>query len=171
MATRKDKKGASSKSRGTGAKRNAALKAKKTSSKKKKTVSAARRPAGLAKTNKTITAAFSTQVDRVPLNQNQCRVWRRGEFSQRVRDAVADWAGRAVSGTDRLGNLVPTWDEGEQGKLVQQVNSHKVFAPPFPDRQMLEPTQLLSASTTVTQWEEVVWRHQFPLTECFAFPV
>jgi hypothetical protein len=108
------------------------------------------------------------------LTSSQCIVWRHGEFSQRVRRAVAEWAQEPVSSilpTNTLGELAKgtPWNTGQQSRLVQAVNSNEVFAPPFPDTHMLPPSALLPASTTVAQWEKVVWRQQDPETPCFPF--
>ena len=108
------------------------------------------------------------------LTPNQCIVRRQGEFRKRVREAVADWAKETPSSvlpTNTLGELAKgtPWNIGQQARLVQTVNAHDVFAPPFPETRMLPPSQLLPASTTVAQWERVVWRHQNPETPCFPF--
>lgn len=108
------------------------------------------------------------------LTSSQCIVWRQGEFRKRVREAVADWAQEPPSSvlpTNTLGELAKgtPWNTGQQARLVQTVNAHDVFAPPFPETSMVPPSQLLPASTTVAQWERVVWRHQNPETPCFPF--
>jgi hypothetical protein len=108
------------------------------------------------------------------LTSSQCIVWRFGEFRQRVTQAVAEWAqvsASSISSSDTLGALAKggPWNEGQQGQLVNSVNANRVFEPPFPGRVMNPPSQLVPASTTVLQWEGVVWRHQNPLTPCFAF--
>jgi hypothetical protein len=104
----------------------------------------------------------------------QCIVWRTGEFHERVRRAVAEWAQEPASSilpTNTLGELAKgtPWNIGQQARLVQAVNANQIFAPPFSDTHMAPPTQLLPASTTVEQWEKVVWRQQTPLTPCFPF--
>lgn len=108
------------------------------------------------------------------LSSSQCIVWRRGEFSQRVRKAVAEWAQEPVSSilpTNTVGELAKgtPWNIGQQARLVQAVNANDVFAPPFPGTNMLPPSLLLPASTTAAQWEKVVWRQQDPETPCFPF--
>jgi hypothetical protein len=106
------------------------------------------------------------------LSSSQCIVWRLGEFRARVRQAVADWAQEeAVAPTNTLSELAKgtPWNTGQMAQLVQSVNVHKVFEPPFPGRVMQPPSQLVPGSTTVLQWEAIVWRHQDPLTPCFAF--
>ena len=111
---------------------------------------------------------------RAQMTSSQCIVWRQGEFRKRVREAVADWAQEppaSVLPTNTLGELAKgtPWNTGQQVRLVQRVNAHDVFAPPFPESSMMAPSQLLPASTTVAQWERVVWRHQNPETPCFPF--
>jgi hypothetical protein len=108
------------------------------------------------------------------VNAGQCIVWRQGEFRKRVREAVADWAQEpplSILPTNTLGELAKgtPWNTGQQARLVQTVKAHHVFAPPFPGTTMLAPSQLLPASTTVLQWERIVWRHQNPQTPCFPF--
>lgn len=108
------------------------------------------------------------------LSSSQCIVWRLGEFRQRVRQAVAEWAqesASSISASDTLGALakVTPWNIGQQGQLVSSVNANKVFEPPFPGTVMTPPSQLVPPSTTVLQWEAIVWRHQNPLTPCFPF--
>lgn len=106
------------------------------------------------------------------LSSSQCIIWRLGEFRQRVRQAVANWAEESsVSASDTLGALAKgtPWNTGQQGQLVSSVNAQKVFEPPFPGTVMSAPSQLVPASTTVLQWESIVWRHQNPLTPCFPF--
>lgn len=106
------------------------------------------------------------------LSSSQCIIWRLGEFRQRVRQAVASWAGvSSVAASDTLGALAQggPWNTGQQGQLVNSVNARKVFEPPFPGTVMNPPSQLVPASTTVLQWESIVWRHQNPLTPCFPF--
>ena len=108
------------------------------------------------------------------VSSSQCIVWRLGEFRQRVRRAVAAWAQEAVSGispSNTLSELAKgtPWNTGQMAQLVQSVNAHRVFEPPFPGVVMAPPSQLVPGSTTVLQWEAIVWRHQNPLTPCFPF--
>lgn len=108
------------------------------------------------------------------LTSSECIVWRLGEFRQRVRQAVAQWANASassISASDTLGALAPNgqWNIGAQGQLVSSVNANNVFAPPFPGTVMNPPSQLVPPSTTVLQWDAIVWRHQNPLTPCFPF--
>jgi subtilisin family serine protease len=112
-----------------------------------------------------------TEPTLIDMSPEQCIAWRLGEFHQRVRRAVADWAGVAAQNVlpdTQLGQLRP-WNLGSQGNLVQSVNVHEVFAPPFPNTRMLPLSQLLSPATTVAQWEKVVWQRQFPVTPCLPF--
>jgi hypothetical protein len=113
-------------------------------------------------------------LQRAELTASQCVVWRQGEFRKRVREAVAAWAQEpppSILPTNTLGELAKgtPWNTGQQSRLVQAVNIRAVFAPPFPETSMVPPSQLLPASTTVAQWERVVWRHQEPETPCFPF--
>jgi hypothetical protein len=108
------------------------------------------------------------------LTSSECIVWRLGEFRQRVRQAVAQWAqesASSISPSDTLGALAKggPWNTGQQGQLVNSVNANQVFEPPFPGTVMNPPSQLVPASTTVLQWESIVWRHQNPQTPCFPF--
>lgn len=108
------------------------------------------------------------------LTSSQCIVWRLGEFRQRVRRAVAQWAQESTSSilpTNTLSELAKgtPWNTGQMARLVQSVNDNRVFEPPFPGTVMQPPSQLVPGSTTVLQWEAIVWRHQDPLTPCFPF--
>jgi len=119
-------------------------------------------------------ASVDAELVNAELTSNQCIVWRQGEFRKRVREAVADWAQEPASSvlpTNTLGELAKgtPWNTGQQVRLVQTINAHDVFAPPFPGTSMVSPSQLLPASTTVAQWERVVWRYQNPETPCFPF--
>lgn len=106
---------------------------------------------------------------------NECLIWRDSSFNPRVVLAVAEWAQEEPSSialTDTLGSLakgVP-WEEGpgQQARLVQAVNLPQidVFAP-FPGRRMDAPSTQFPASTTVAQWQRIVWQHQTPRTTCF----
>ena len=121
-----------------------------------------------------LAASANEALVMAEVNSGQCIVWRQGEFRKRVREAVADWAQEpplSVLPTNTLGELAKgtSWNTGQQARLVQTVNAHDVFAPPFPATSMLPPSQLLQGSTTVAQWERVVWRHQNPETPCFPF--
>jgi hypothetical protein len=118
-----------------------------------------------------ILPSAETTPTLMDMSPEQCIVWRLGEFHQRVRRAVADWAGVAAQNVlphTQLGQLMP-WNLGSQGNLVQSVNVHEVFAPAFPNTHMLPLSQLLSPATTVAQWEKLVWQRQFPPTPCLPF--
>lgn len=121
-----------------------------------------------------LAASVDAALVTAELTANQCIVWRQGEFRKRVREAVADWAQESPSSvlpTNTLGELAKgtPWNTGQMARLVQTVNAHDVFAPPFPETSMAAPSQLVPASMTVAQWERVVWRHQDPETPCFPF--
>jgi hypothetical protein len=149
--------------------------AKKKTNRKKKTVNDKPQdmptaPLGISALAATTDAAL-VEAD---LSSSQCIVWRLGEFRQRVRRAVAAWAQEAVSGispSNTLGELAKgtPWNTGQMAQLVQSVNANRVFEPPFPGTVMQPPSQLVPGSTTVLQWEAIVWRHQQPLTPCFPF--
>ncbi len=121
-----------------------------------------------------LTVITDATLVEAELSSGQCIVWRLGEFRQRVRQAVAVWAQEpapSILPTNTLGELAKgtSWNTGQQAQLVQAVNANRVFEPPFPGTEMAPPSQLLPASTTVLQWEAIVWRHQDPLTPCFPF--
>lgn len=108
------------------------------------------------------------------MTSNECLVWRQGEFSNRVRTAVAEWAEEPVTSimpNNTLGELAKhsDWGAGQQTRLTQATNANEVFAPPFPNTKMAALSQVLSGSTTVAQWEKIVWRQQVPETSCFPF--
>ena len=119
---------------------------------------------------KMATDAVASQAPLDP-TPNECQAWRLGSFRRRVLEAVADWAREPTSDilpSNTLGELakdVP-WGEGQQGDLVQSVNAHDVYHP-FPNTRMMAPSQVASASTTVGQWERIVWEQQSPRTACF----
>lgn len=124
--------------------------------------------------NKSLSAPANETLVLFEPTPNECIVWRQGEFRRRVREAVADWAQEppeSILPSNTLGELAKgtPWNTGQQARLVQAVNAHDVFAPPFPQTRMVAPPQLLPASTTVVQWERVVWRQQEPETPCFPF--
>jgi hypothetical protein len=108
------------------------------------------------------------------MTSNECIAWRQGEFRQRVRGAVAEWAQEPTASilpTNTLSELAKgtPWNDGQQARLTQSVNANAVFAPPFPNTRMAPLSQLLPGSTTVAQWEKIVWRQQDPETPCFPF--
>lgn len=138
----------------------------------KKAATSAEMAMGLAASR--LAASADEALVMAELTSSQCIVWRQGEFRKRVRESVADWAQEPASSilpTNTLGELAKgtPWNTGQQARLVQTVNAHDVFAPPFPETSMAPPSQLVPASTTVAQWERVVWRHQNPETPCFPF--
>lgn len=121
-----------------------------------------------------LAATTDPSLVEADLSSSQCIVWRLGEFRQRVRRAVAAWAQEPVSSispSNTLSELAKgtPWNTGQMAQLVQSVNANRVFEPPFPGTVMAPPSQLVPGSTTVLQWEAIVWRHQNPLTPCFPF--
>jgi hypothetical protein len=115
-------------------------------------------------------AATTTEAPLSP-TPNQCVAWRLGSFRRRVLVAVAQWAQEPASSilpSNTLGELAKgtSWNEGQQARLVQSVNANDVYFP-FPNTRMAPPPQLVPSSTTVAQWEEIVWRQQSPRTDCF----
>jgi hypothetical protein len=142
------------------------------------TSAAARSATPATSTLPSVISALASVTDaahvEAALTSSQCIVWRLGEFRQRVTQAVAQWAqesASAISSSDTLGALAKgtPWNVGQQAQLVNSVNANKVFEPPFPGTVMSPPSQLVPPSTTVLQWEAIVWRHQNPLTPCFPF--
>jgi hypothetical protein len=120
-----------------------------------------------------MTLAVGNELD-LTMTSNECLVWRQGEFSKRVRKAVAEWAeepATSIMPNNTLGELAKhsEWGAGQQARLTQVTNANSVFAPPFPNTKMSALSQVLSGSTTVAQWEKVVWRQQNPETPCFPF--
>ncbi|HEX6718301.1 MAG TPA: hypothetical protein VF088_14380 [Pyrinomonadaceae bacterium] len=109
-----------------------------------------------------------------PTNGEECILWRDGDVHGRIRAALSVWSNQPlnnITGNITLGQLsvgtgVP-WNEGNQGRLVQATNEQNVFFP-FPSR-MNPPPILVPSTTTVADWERVVWRMQDPHTFCFAF--
>ena len=109
-----------------------------------------------------------------PVNGEECILWRDGDVHRRIRAALSVWSNQPlnnITGNLTLGQLsvgtgVP-WNEGNQGRLVQATNEQNVFFP-FPSR-MNPPPILVPSTTTVADWERVVWRMQDPHTFCFAF--
>ena len=109
-----------------------------------------------------------------PTNGDECVLWRDGDVHKRIRAAISLWSNQSTdvitSGTTlgqlAVGTGVP-WNEGNQARLVQATNEQNVFFP-FPSR-MDPPPVLVPPTTTVGDWERVVWRMQNPHTFCFAF--
>ena len=149
--------------------------AKKSSTKKKspaKKKSATKKSS--AKKSATSTAAMEAAGFEAAMSQNECIVWRQGEFRQRVREAVAAWAQEppaSILPGNTLGELAKggAWNFGQQINLIQAVNAHRVFAPQFPQTSMGPLGQLVPGSTTVATWEVMVWRNQRPITPCLGF--
>jgi hypothetical protein len=120
-----------------------------------------------------LAASVDASLVTAELTSSQCIVWRLGEFRARVRQAVADWAQEdvsVISPSNTLSELAKgtPWNTGQMTQLVQSVNVNRVFEPPFPGTVMQPPSQLVPGSTTVLQWEAIVWKHQNPLSPCFA---
>jgi hypothetical protein len=109
-----------------------------------------------------------------PATPDECLVWRDGDVHRRIRAALVVWSRQDpvnITSVRTLGQLavgtgVP-WNEGNQARLVEATNEQKVFSP-FQSR-MNPPPLLLPSSTTVAEWERVVWRTQTPQTFCFVF--
>jgi hypothetical protein len=117
------------------------------------------------------TAALATASPTTPA---ECIAWRDGPVRQRIRQALSRWSNQPlgnITSTVTLGQLsvgtgVP-WNEGNQARLVQATNEEDVFDP-F-QSVMAPPPVLLPSSTTVADWEKVVWQMQTPQTFCFVF--
>jgi hypothetical protein len=109
-----------------------------------------------------------------PHNREECLIWKDGDVHQRIRAALAKWSNQplgSIISTTTLGQLavgtgIP-WNEGNQGRLVQATNEQQVFFP-FMSR-MKPPPVLVPSTTTVADWERVVWDMQNPETFCFVF--
>jgi|SRR5215212_7945757 len=109
-----------------------------------------------------------------PANSGQCILWRDGDVHRRIRAALSVWSSRpldVINSATTLGQLaggtgVP-WNEGNQGRLVQATNEQNVFFP-FQSR-MNPPPVLVPSTTSVAEWERVVWSMQAPETFCFVF--
>jgi hypothetical protein len=109
-----------------------------------------------------------------PTNSGQCILWRDGDVHRRIRAALSAWSNQPpnnITSNTTLGQLsvgtgVP-WNEGNQGRLIQATNEQDVFFP-FQSR-MNPPPVLVPSSTTVAEWEKVVWTMQTPETFCFVF--
>ena len=122
----------------------------------------------------TIEEAVAGEFQTPPANGEECILWRDGDVHRRIRAALSAWSNQPlnnITGNLTLGQLsvgtgVP-WNEGNQGRLVQATNEQNVFFP-FPSR-MNPPPILVPSTTTVADWERVVWRMQDPHTFCFAF--
>jgi len=122
----------------------------------------------------TIEEAVAGEFQIPPASSGQCILWRDGDVHRRIRAALSVWStlspdvitSAATLGQLSVGTGVP-WNEGNQGRLVQATNEQNVFFP-FPSR-MDPPPLLVPSTTTVAEWERVVWRMQTPETFCFVF--
>ncbi len=108
----------------------------------------------------------------VPGTPAECLIWIGQSFHIRVLLAISDWSLEPVTtltATMTLGALAKgtPWGAGQQARLVNATNGRVVFFP-FAST-MLPPGVLLPATTTVAQWEKVVFRQQDPKTPCFVF--
>ena len=119
-------------------------------------------------------ASVLDEFQTPPANSGQCILWRDGDVRRRIRAALSVWSGfgiNVITAGTTLGQLsVGTgqqWNEGNQGRLVQAINQQDVFSP-FQSR-MAAPPVLVPSSTTVAEWERVVWTMQDPETFCFVF--
>ena len=109
-----------------------------------------------------------------PTTPSECTEWRDRDVRQRIRQALSNWSQQPLGNilsTTTLGQLavgtgIP-WNEGNQARLVLATNQQNVFHP-FPAA-MDPPSVLVSSSTTVADWERVVWQRQNPHTDCFVF--
>jgi len=109
-----------------------------------------------------------------PGSSGECMLWRDGDVHGRIRAALSVWSNQPpgnITANNTLGQLavgtgVP-WNEGNQGRLVQATNEQNVFFP-FQSR-MNPPPVLVPSTTTVAEWERVVWTMQTPETFCFVF--
>jgi len=118
--------------------------------------------------------AVEDEFQTPPASGEECILWRDGDVHRRIRAALATWSNQSpnnITATTTLGQLavgtgVP-WNEGNQARLVQATNEQNVFSP-FQST-MDPPTVLVPPTTTVADWERVVWRMQTPHTFCFAF--
>jgi hypothetical protein len=147
---------------------------KQTSSSKKNSLSEEKQKSRVT----TIVALSAESVEgefqTPPASGDECILWRDGDVHKRIRAALAVWSNQSpddITSSTTLGQLavgtgVP-WNEGNQGRLVEATNEQTVFFP-FPSS-MAPPTVLVPSTTTVADWEKVVWRMQAPHTFCFAF--
>jgi hypothetical protein len=108
----------------------------------------------------------------IPSSPEACLIWRNQGVQPRIRAALAEWSKELLDNiisTITLGYIAKgsDWGEEQQARLVQITNAWDVFAP-FQSR-MAPPPLLLPSTTTVAQWERLVWRQQTPHTFCFIF--
>ena len=147
---------------------------KKSSSKKEKSTAKKKSKKKSSAAVVIIEEAVVGEFQIPPANGEECVLWRDGDVHGRIRAALAVWSNQPlnnITGNLTLGQLsvgtgVP-WNEGNQGRLVEATNEQNVFFP-FPSR-MNPPPILVPSTTTVADWERVVWRMQDPHTFCFAF--
>jgi hypothetical protein len=97
-----------------------------------------------------------------------CVAWRDQDVRSRIRAAVAEWAQEPVASNSTLGALAKgtPWGTAQQIQLVKITNEHDVFAP-F-NAEMSNP-ETQPATTTVSDWEGVVWDNQDPQTFCYPY--
>ncbi len=120
-------------------------------------------------------ATRTSDFESEPSTPEECIVWRDGDVHRRIRAALSAWSHvpeELILSTMTLGQLavgtgVPWDDPGNQGRLVEATNEQKVFSP-F-DSVMKPPSTLVPGTTTVAEWEKVVWKRQEPHTFCFVF--
>src|SRR5713226_5017858 len=118
--------------------------------------------------------AVEGEFQTPPTNRDECIRWRDGDVRMRILAALAVWSQQSpdnITAGTTLGQLavgtgVP-WNEGNQGRLVDATNDQSVFFP-F-DSRMNPPPVLLPSTTTVADWERVVWDMQDTETFCFVF--
>ena len=144
---------------------------KKASSKKRKLVQKERaHDVSVAAFAESVEGEFQTR----PASSGECILWRDGDVHRRIRAALSAWSNQPpnnITANTTLGQLavgtgVP-WNEGNQGRLVQATNEQNVF---FPFQSTMNPPPVLVPSTTtVAEWERVVWTMQTPETFCFVF--
>jgi len=154
---------------------------KKPSSKKDRSAAKKKSSSKKAANKRAIVAVAVVALDAVagefqtpPATSGQCILWRDGDVHRRIRAALSVWSNQPlgnITSNATLGQLAvgtgTPWNEGNQGTLVQATNEQNVFFP-FPSR-MNPPPVLVPSSTTVAEWERVVWTMQTPETFCFVF--
>jgi hypothetical protein len=118
---------------------------------------------------------YSTELDTLfettntPDTPEKCKVWRYQIVRRKIIQAVAYWAQEPFSSilpNNTLGELAKgtPWGMAQQLQLVSITNQHNVFDP-FKSK-MPNPS-LQPSTTTVAQWEAIVWGTQKPETFCF----
>jgi|GEM_PF-3207497 len=147
--------------------------AMKKSSSKKKSLAAKERAHAMSVAVVALDAVAG-EFQTPPATSGECILWRDGDVHRRIRAALSVWSTQPtgnISSNTTLGQLavgtgIP-WNEGNQGRLVQATNEQNVFFP-FQSR-MNPPEVLVPSTTTVADWERVVWTMQTPETFCFVF--